>query len=589
MCGIVGYIGNKKDTLDILMNGLKHLEYRGYDSSGIAYMTSGRLVIKKEAGKLENLKETIDFNDKSNIGIGHTRWATHGVANKINSHPHKFGDIVIVHNGIIENYLELKQKLIKKGYEFISETDTEVAAALLNDLYIKDYDMLKAIEKFKEIVKGTYAIIVMSIKENNCLYVIKKGSPLVIGISDDGYYIGSDILAFIKYTNKYVTLLDYEYAKIDMHKLTIFSETNQEKEYTIDEIDIDNNEVSKNGYKHYMLKEINDEPTIVRKILNNKIDIDLKKYKKIIIVGCGSAMHAGVIGVNLLREYANIDANIEIASEFRYKKLFLDKDSLVMAISQSGETADTLEAVKIAKEHGAYTIGIVNVKDSSIARCVDNVIYTECGPEIAVATTKAYLGQVLIMILLTVNNCIFPELVKEFKKDINKLPILVQNLIDNTELIQKLAKKIYKREHLFFIGRGIDYAISLEGSLKLKEISYIHSEAYAAGELKHGTISLIDKDTPVIGIVTDKKIADKTISNMKEVKARGAYVIYVTLDSLYKEGDFYDDVIIIPTLNELLNPILTIIPLQLLAYYVAKLKKCDIDKPKNLAKSVTVE
>ena len=338
-----------------------------------------------------------------------------------------------------------------------------------------------------------------------------------------------------------------------------------------------------------MLKEINEEPAIVRKILNNKIDIDLKKYKKIVIVGCGSAMHAGVIGVNLLREYANIDANIEIASEFRYKKLFLDKDSLVMAISQSGETADTLEAVKIAKEHGAYTIGIVNVKDSSIARCVDNVIYTECGPEIAVATTKAYLGQVLIMILLTVNNCIFPELVKEFKKDINKLPFLVQNLIDNTKLIQKLAKKIYKKEHLFFIGRGIDYAISLEGSLKLKEISYIHSEAYAAGELKHGTISLIDKDTPVIGIVTDKKIADKTISNMKEVKARGAYVIYVTLDSLYKEGDFYDDVIIIPTLNELLNPILTIIPLQLLAYYVAKLKKCDIDKPKNLAKSVTVE
>ena len=589
MCGIVGYIGKTKHALNVLIDGLEHLEYRGYDSSGIAYILDDKIVIKKEVGHIQNLKKIIDFRYESNLGIGHTRWATHGKANIINSHPHKYKDITIVHNGIIENYLELKQSLLNKGYEFISETDTEVAAALLYDLYKDSTDMLLAIKKFKKIVIGTYAILVICDKDLESIYAIKKNSPLIIGIGTDGYYLGSDILAFIKYTNKYVTMDDYEYAKVSNNNLVLYSPKNVERKYDIKTIDITNQLIDKGGYSHYMLKEINEEPIIINKNANISNLINIKKYKKIVIVGCGSAMHAGLIGAYLFREYADIDTIVEIASEFRYKKLFLDKNTLVIAISQSGETADTLEAIKIAKEYGSYTVGIVNVKDSTIARNVDKVIYTEAGVEIAVATTKAYLAQVNVLIQLVAKSLMNKKLITEYYNDLKTIPFIIQKTIDNNIQYQNIAKKIYKSKHIFFIGRGIDYAISLEGSLKLKEISYIHSEAYAAGELKHGTISLIEDGTPVVGIVTDAKIADKTISNLKEVKARGAYVIYITTNRLYKNGDFFDDKIVVDSVNVLLQSLVTIVPLQLLAYYVANLNKCNIDKPRNLAKSVTVE
>ena len=589
MCGIVGYIGQKKKALDVLISGLEHLEYRGYDSSGIAYLLDDKLIIKKEPGKIVNLKKSINLTDKSGVGIGHTRWATHGAANKTNAHPHQYEDITIVHNGIIENYLELKNDLLEKGYHFVSETDTEVAAVLLYDIYKETKNMFKTIKRFKQKVIGTYAILIMNNDDKDSLYALKQGSPLIIGIGDDGNYLASDVLAIIKYTNKYIILDDGDYAKITDHDVIIYDGLNNVKETKVNTIDMNDDIVSKSGYSHYMLKEINEEPIVIKNTLYDNISFNLTKYKKIIVVGCGSAIYAGMVGAYLISKYADIETTVEIASEFRYKKLFLDKKTLVIAISQSGETADTLEAVKIAKEHGSPTLGIVNVRDSSIARIVDHLIYTSAGREIAVATTKAYLAQVLTLALLAKQTISDDKLMRRIDNDLKKLPVIIQSEIDNYSAYQRIARKLYDKEHIFFIGRGIDHAISLEGSLKLKEISYIHSEAYAAGELKHGTISLIEENTPVIGVVTDISIADKTISNLKEVKARGAYVIYVTTNRLYKEGDFYDDVIILKDTDELLAPLTAVVPLQLLAYYTAKLKKCDIDKPRNLAKSVTVE
>ena len=584
MCGIIGYIGKEKKALEVLINGLEHLEYRGYDSAGIAYIYNNKLIIKKEVGRIANLKQDINFSNKSHIGIGHTRWATHGVPNKINSHPHQYEKITIVHNGIIENYLELKNKL--KDYKFKSDTDTEVAAVLLYDLYLKTNSIIKTIKLFKKQVKGTYAILLLCDDNPNNIYVIKKGSPLIIGMGENANYISSDILAIAEYIHHYIVLNDGEFAQISSEKVITYGKNNRQINPLIKETNINQEIISKNGYDHYMLKEINEEPDIIKSKPKLTEIPNISKYKKVIIVGCGSAMHAGYVGKNLLETYANIPVSIEIASEFRYKKLFLNKSTLVIAISQSGETADTLEAVKISKTYGAKTIGIINVKESSIAREVDKVIYTDAGREIAVATTKAYLAQVKILALLTY---------KAMKSKIDLLHLLditsshALSLIKNDELYLKIAKKIYTHNDIFFIGRGIDYALCMEGSLKLKEISYIHSEAYPAGELKHGTISLIEKGTPVIGLATDKTIADKTISNLKEVKARGAYVIYLTTKELDIKGDFYDDKIVIPDIDALFMPLITIIPLQLLAYYTAKLNNCDIDKPKNLAKSVTVE
>ena len=589
MCGLVGYIGKKNRAIDVLITGLEHLEYRGYDSAGIAYYLNNELIIKKEVGRIKQLKMSVDMNIKSNLGIGHTRWATHGRPTKVNSHPHNYKDITIVHNGIIENYLELKKYLLGKKYKFKTDTDTEVAAVLLYDLYKKTGNVLKAIKLFKEKVIGSYAIGLICTNEPDTLYAIKKNSPLIIGYGEDENYIASDIIALSQYTTKYIVLSDGDYAKLDSNHVYVYDNNGKSVEREIKTYISDGEIISKNGYEHYMLKEIYEEPEVIKKTSIIKKIPDISNYKHIIIVACGSAMHAGLIGKHLLEEYGGIPTDVEMASEFRYKRHFLDKDTLVIAISQSGETADTLEAVKIVKEQKIKTIGIINVKESSIAREVDTVIYTEAGREIAVATTKAYVSQVLVLAMLASKLIKDKDIYEKFNDELKKLPILIEKTWELDNEYKNISETIYQERDIFFIGRCVDYALCMEGSLKLKEISYLHSEAYPAGELKHGTISLIENGTPVIGIVTDENIASKTISNLKEVKARGAYVVYITTKSLYLEGDFYDKVIILPDIIPLLEPIITVVPLQFIAYYTAKLNKCDIDNPKNLAKSVTVE
>ncbi len=589
MCGLVGYIGSKQRAIEVLFAGLEHLEYRGYDSAGIAYFENNKLIIKKEVGRIRQLKATVDLDIKTNIGIGHTRWATHGRPTKNNSHPHNYKDITIVHNGIIENYLELKKHLEAKGYKFKTDTDTEVAAILLYDLYKSTNDVLKAIQRFKTKVDGSYAIGIICRKEPDTLYAIKKNSPLIIGLGADENYLASDIFAISNYTDKYIVLNDGDYAKLQSDKVIIFNDKNMVVDYAVKTYNFGDEVISKNNHEHYMLKEIYEEAEVVKKTADIRTIPDLSHYKQIVIVACGSAMHAGLVGKYLIENYGNIPVSVEMASEFRYQKQFLDEHTVVIAISQSGETADTLEAVKIARKHHVRVVGIINVKESSIAREVDDVIYTEAGREIAVATTKAYVSQVEVLAMLACKLSKAQKQIDEFYDNLKKIPVLIQEVIANEDKFKEIAQVIYNEKDIFYIGRGIDYALCMEGSLKLKEISYIHSEAYPAGELKHGTISLIESGTPVVGIVTDETIASKTISNLKEVKARGAYVIYITSKNLYLEGDFYDDVILLPETLPILKPLITVIPLQLIAYYTAKLNKCDIDNPKNLAKSVTVE
>ena len=471
---------------------------------------------------------------------------------------------------------------------------------LLNELYTKTKDMNKTLDLFRKKVRGAYAIGIINEDYKDRIFALKKNSPLIIGINKDENYIASDVPAILEFTNKYILLDDGEYAIIKSDKVEIYDINNNLVEKNIKIFNGDKSLIDKNGYDHFMIKEINEEPEVIKKTLNSLLNKDLinldkyitKKYNKICIIGCGSAIHAGMIGKYLIEEYANIPVDIEIASEFRYKNNFLDENTLVIPISQSGETADTLEALKLTKIHNCDSLGIINVKESSIARICNNVLYIEAGPEIAVATTKAYLAQVLVLTLIAIylgrkyNNLKY-ENEKKLINELKSLPVFLETVINN-DLYKKIAKDIYNENDIFFIGRNIDYALCMEGSLKLKEISYIHSEAYAAGELKHGTISLIDKDTPVIAIVTKENIKEKTISNIKEVKARGAKVILVTNDTTI-DKDIYDEIIIVPKVSELVQSLITIVPLQILSYEVAKLRGCDIDKPKNLAKSVTVE
>lgn len=592
MCGIVGYVG-KNCAKDVLINGLKKLEYRGYDSSGIAYIYNNDIEIVKEKGKVCELEKKIDFSKKSNIGIAHTRWATHGVPNSINAHPHRCEKITLVHNGIIENYEELKKDL-EKDYKFLSDTDTEVIAVLLNDIYKKEKDMVNSILKLKKKLKGSYALAIICSDEQDKIYALRKDSPLIVAESKDSSYLASDVPAILNYTNKYYLIEENELAILEKDKITFLNDNKEEVKKEVNEFIGDKNTAEKNGYSHFMLKEINEEENIIKnlykeyatleKILSNFKD--LKKYNKIDIIACGSAYHVGMIAKYMIEQNAKIPVNVEIASEYRYKDNFLDKDSLAIFISQSGETADTLASLRKVKEQHITTLSIVNVVGSSIARESDIVIYTKAGPEIAVATTKAFIAQITIIIFLTLylgyqNKTMTEEKINNVLKDFERLDI--KNLINKD--YQDIAKTLKDKNDVFFLGRNIDYAIALEGSLKLKEISYIHSEAYASGELKHGTISLIEENTPVISILTSKKIIEKTISNIKEVKARGAYTIAIT----EKEYDFIDKNVIIPTYNELLMPIVAVIPLQLIAFETAKLRGCDIDKPKNLAKSVTVE
>lgn len=589
MCGIVGYAG-KTNVIKNIMTGLKSLEYRGYDSSGIAYLDkNNNIKIYKKVGQIKNLDQILNYEDEASLGISHTRWATHGGVTDTNAHPHNQGKITLVHNGIIENYEELKKELEKEGYNFKSSTDSEVAAALIDKLYKENKDMLKTLVILKDKLKGSYAFNIINSDIPNKIYGIRKDVPLIVGVSDHGNMFASDIPAILHVTNKYIVLNNNEIVELEQDNIKYYNSEGKEitkevKEYagTIDSI-------SKNGYDHFMLKEINEESEVVKNILNlytknNKIKniYNIKKYKNIDIVACGSASFAGQIGKYYIEKYANIKTEVYYASEYRYQKNFFTKDTLVILISQSGETADTLAALKLAKENGINTLAIVNRRDSSIAREADSVIYTEAGIEVAVATTKAYLAQALILLLLA-----FKDNNKETKllEDLKLLPNLITKYINEYDY-SNIANILKDKEHIFYLGRGIDYYLSMEGSLKLKEISYIHSEAFQAGELKHGSISLIDKDFGVVSVVTDKTISDKTISNLKEVSARGAKIITITN---IKNNNFADYTILVEDYDEILNPLLVIVPMQMLAYNVAKLRNCDIDKPRNLAKSVTVE
>ena len=556
----------------------------------IAYLDkNNNIKIYKKVGQIKNLDQILNYEDEASLGISHTRWATHGGVTDTNAHPHNQGKITLVHNGIIENYEELKRQLEKESYNFKSSTDSEVAAVLIDKLYKENKDMLKTLIKLKEILKGSYAFNIINSDIPNKIYGIRKDVPLIVGVSDHGNMFASDIPAILHVTNKYIVLNNNEIVELEQDNIKYYNSEGKEitkevKEYagTIDSI-------SKNGYDHFMLKEINEESEVVKNILNlytknNKIkDIyNIKKYKNIDIVACGSASFAGQIGKYYIEKYANIKTDVYYASEYRYQKNFFTKDTLVILISQSGETADTLAALKLAKENGINTLAIVNRRDSSIAREADSVIYTEAGIEVAVATTKAYLAQVLILLLLA-----FKDNNKETKllEDLKLLPNLITKYINEYDY-SNIATILKDKEHIFYLGRGIDYYLSMEGSLKLKEISYIHSEAFQAGELKHGSISLIDKDFGVVSVVTDKTISDKTISNLKEVSARGAKIITITN---IKDNNFADYTILVEDYDEILNPLLVIVPMQMLAYNVAKLRDCDIDKPRNLAKSVTVE
>lgn len=589
MCGIVGYAG-RKNVIKNIMTGLKSLEYRGYDSAGIAYIENGEITILKKAGPIKNLDKVLNYDSAASLGISHTRWATHGGANDTNAHPHKQGKITLVHNGIIENYDVLKKELEEKNYIFKSETDTEVAAAYIDYLYNSEKEMVKVLSKITDIFKGSYAFNIINEDEPDTIYGIRKDSPLIVGVSEDnGNMLASDIPAILHVTNKYVVLNKYDIVVLKENSIKYYDKNGTPITKEVKTYDGDVDTISKNGYEHFMLKEINEEAEVVKKILNTYTEnnqvkdlYNIRKYKNIDIVACGSASFAGQVGKYYIEKFANIKTDVYYASEYRYQKNFFTKDTLVILISQSGETADTLAALKLAKEHHVDTLGIVNRKDSSIAREADHVIYTEAGIEIAVATTKAYLAQIIVLLLLAIKGTSEEHKVLE---DIKLLPNLITKYIDEYDY-SNIANVLKDKEHVFYLGRGIDYYLSMEGSLKLKEISYIHSEAFQAGELKHGSISLIDKDFGVVSIVTDKDIKDKTISNLKEVSARGAKIITITN---IKDEDFSDYKIVVDDYNEIINPLLVIVPMQMLAYNVAKLRGCDIDKPRNLAKSVTVE
>ncbi len=588
MCGIVGYVGKEK-ALPRILSGLKFLEYRGYDSAGVAYVKENKIKIVKEAGRISALEASLNKEENTYLGIGHTRWATHGVPNKINSHPHKSGKFTVVHNGIIENYMELKDMLIEKGIEFKTDTDTEVIPALLNYNYEQEKDIIKVINKTIKMLKGSFALGIICDDDLDSIYATRYDSPLIIAHQKNGYFIASDVPAILNYTNKYLLLDNLEIAKINVNNLIVFNSNlqkiNKEELTFVGTSD----DAMLNGYEHYMLKEIHEEAKVFKDtfnyyVLENQFKEtmpNLKDYHDIHIVACGSAYYVGYIAKYLIEKYASIPVLVEVASEYRYKKNFYTKDTLVIIISQSGETADSLAALRQVKEDGIDTMAIVNVVESSIAREAKYTLYVKAGPEIAVATTKAFLAQTTLLALLTVKLSKNNELLKEFK-GIDKN---IEELLSRDYL--KYAKEIYNHNDAFFIGRNIDYALCLEGSLKLKETSYINAVSFQAGELKHGTISLISENTPVIAINTLDSIRNKTISNIKEVKARGANVLYITNENV--RDNFYNNIILIPKVADIVSPILTVIPLQLIAYEVAKLRNCDIDKPRNLAKSVTVE
>lgn len=608
MCGIVGYIGESQ-AAPILLEGLSKLEYRGYDSAGIAVYDGENIKVQKAVGRLKVLSEmTHDGATMQGVvGIGHTRWATHGAPSNTNAHPHynQTETIVVVHNGIIENYMKLRKRLETKGYQFLSETDTEVVAHLL-DYYYKG-EPLEAITKIMHRVEGSYALGIIFKDHPEQVYAVRKDSPLIVGHGKDGNLIASDVPAVLKYTRNVYFILNEEIAVLTKETIGFYNVDGEEIQKECTTIDWDINAAEKGGYEHFMLKEMYEQPQTVRDTLNPRIkegsivieelgmsDEEIQKISKIHIVACGSAYHVGVTAKYVFEGMARIPVEVDLASEFRYRNPILEKDALVIIISQSGETADSLAALREAKIRGVKTLGIVNVVGSSIAREADKVMYTWAGPEIAVATTKAYSAQLIATYLLAVKFAqvrgeVLEEEVTGILKDLQKLPEQIEMLLSHKEKIQRFANRYIAAKDVFFVGRGIDYAISMEGSLKLKEISYIHSEAYAAGELKHGTISLIEEGTLVAAVVTQEDLYKKTISNIVELRSRGAFVLAVTNTGNTEIQKAADYVIYIPQTNRYFTNSLAIIPLQLFSYYVSVGKGCDVDKPRNLAKSVTVE
>lgn len=608
MCGIVGYIGDDKAT-PILLNGLEKLEYRGYDSAGVAVYQNHSVEVVKSKGRLKNLCDILNSDNHmtGTLGIGHTRWATHGEPSDINSHPHcsENGSFAVVHNGIIENYLYLRDYLMNKGKRFASETDTEVVAQLLE--YYYNGNILDTIIKVLSKIEGAYALGIICKDDPDTLYAVRKDSPLIIGLGKGENFIASDIPAIIDKTRDIYRLNDNEIAVIKRDNVTVYNEAKEIITKNRIHIDWDITAAEKEGYEHFMLKEIMEQPkavhnTISPRLVNGKIVLDelkltkedLQKLKKIVIVACGSAYHVGVVAKYAIEKTVRIPVEIDIASEFRYRDPIIDENVLVLVISQSGETADTLAALREAKKLGARVLSIVNVVGSSIANESDDVLYTWAGPEISVATTKAYSTQLCVVYLLVLYmadllGTISKQEYQNYVADLEALPSLIEKTISDTKQIQTVAAKYYQCENIFFIGRNIDYALSLEGSLKLKEISYIHSEAYAAGELKHGSISLIEDGTLVVSLATYEALFDKMMSNIKEVKARGATVLSLTTEDKTIIESETDEVFYIPNINSMMAPSLAVLPLQLFAYYVADNRGCDIDKPRNLAKSVTVE
>lgn len=609
MCGIVGYIGPNEAT-PFLIEGLTKLEYRGYDSAGIAVFDGNRIKIEKSVGRLGILEKKIENHQpKGHIGIGHTRWATHGRPSDCNSHPHTdcSGKFVVVHNGIIENYLHLKEELLTKGHTFASETDTEVVAHLLEEHY--DGNLESTVKKILTLIEGSYSLVFMSEDEPDKIICTKQDNPLVIGLGEGENFIASDIPAIISRTRKTYILSDGELAIVTKDSVWVMNRQGVPVTKKVFEVNWDAEAAEKGGYEHFMIKEIYEQPKAVRETMSSRLakddssvlldelkwnKHDLKAFKKIFIVACGTAYHAGVVGKYYIEKLARIPVEVDIASEFRYRSPLLDENNLTIVISQSGETSDTLAALKEAKRLGSRTLAVTNVVGSSIAREADNVIYTWAGPEIAVASTKAYTTQLVTMFMLAVymadlKATVSPERSKELIKALRNLPGQLHEILEDVEPIKTFAQRYGFNEDVFFIGRSLDYAVALEGSLKLKEISYIHAEAYAAGELKHGTLALIIEGVPVIALATQSDVYEKTLSNIKEVKARDAVVIGLALKGDKQIEKYVDHTIYIPDTDQLLAPILAVIPLQLLAYYAAVTRGCDVDKPRNLAKSVTVE
>jgi len=607
MCGIVGYVGNKP-AAKILVDGLEKLEYRGYDSAGIAVMENNTINVVKSKGRLKNLEQKMvqDGIPGGTIGIGHTRWATHGEPSDVNSHPHGNKRVTIVHNGIIENYPQLKEKMLSKGYEFLSETDTEVIAVLLDFYY--NGNPIETITRVIDNLRGSYALGVMFVDFPDTLYAVRKDSPLIIGVGDQENFIASDIPAILKHTRRYYLLEENEIAVLHSDQVVIVDHDNEPIEKELFTATWDIEAAEKGGYPHFMLKEIYEQPAALMNTLSPRIvnglpdfgikalsDDLLKSFQRIYIVACGTAMHAGMVGKTVIEQLSRVPVEVDVASEFRYRNPILSKDNdLVIIISQSGETADTLAALRLAKDQGVHTLAIVNVVGSSIAREANSVLFTWAGPEIAVASTKAYSVQVAMMYLFAIQlahlkGTIDEEKTKTLCRELMEIPALVEKTLNTADSCQFFASKFQNAHDIFFIGRGLDYSLSLEGSLKLKEISYIHSDAHQAGELKHGTISLITDDMPVIALATQGSLMEKMVSNIREVITRGAKVLLVYKRSSTPMEQLTEFMIELPECDDFFAPLLAVIPLQLFAYYTAVLRGCDVDKPRNLAKSVTVE